>query len=102
MNPELPQFPLKVTDFSTSNPGEHGFAKALITDKDIFTDKENEETFGTGDMIQAGVVFNTDCTCLEINADGVLMLMDGESTLKKEARFLKTASILRMFANSQD
>jgi len=41
-------------------------------------------------MIQAVVVVNT---------DGVLMLIDGEGTLKKEVHFLKTAIILRIFAN---
>ena len=33
------QFPCKVTAFSTAKPGKHGSAKAMITGKDIFTDK---------------------------------------------------------------
>ena len=32
-------FPCKVTAFSTAKPGKHGSAKAMITGKDIFTDK---------------------------------------------------------------
>jgi hypothetical protein len=33
------QFPCKVTAFSTAKPGKHGSAKAMITGKDIYTDK---------------------------------------------------------------
>ena len=50
------EFPCKVINFSTAKPGKHGSAKAMITGKDIFTDKQYEETFGTGDMIPAPVV----------------------------------------------
>ena len=78
------EFPCKVTAFSTAKPGKHGSAKAMITGKDIFTDKQYEETFGTGDMIQAPVVVNTEYTCLDIDNDGVLMLMDGEGTMKED------------------
>ena len=49
-------FPCKVTAFSTAKPGKHGSAKAMITGKDIFTDKQYEETFGTGDMTPAPTV----------------------------------------------
>merc|ERR1712156_510496 len=48
------QWPCKVTAFSTAKPGKHGSAKAMITAKDIFTDKQYDETFGTGDMIPEG------------------------------------------------
>ena len=54
------EWPCKVTQFSTAKPGKHGSAKAMITAKDIFTDKQYEETFGTGDMIPAPVVVNTE------------------------------------------
>ena len=37
-------FPCKVTAFATAKPGKHGSAKAMITAKDIFTDKQYEET----------------------------------------------------------
>ena len=33
------EFPCKVVSFSTAKPGKHGSAKAMITGKDIFTDK---------------------------------------------------------------
>mgnify|MGYP006090462249 CR=1 FL=1 len=54
------EWPCKVTNFSTAKPGKHGSAKAMIVAKDIFTDKQYEETFGTGDMIPAPVVVNTE------------------------------------------
>ena len=60
------EFPCKVTQFSTAKPGKHGSAKAMITGKDIFTDKQYEETFGTGDMIPAPVVVNTEYTCIDL------------------------------------
>merc|ERR1712100_583868 len=49
-------FPCKVTAFATAKPGKHGSAKAMITGKDIFTDKQYEETFGTGDNIPVPIV----------------------------------------------
>ena len=36
------EFPCKVVSFSTAKPGKHGSAKAMITGKDIFTDKQYE------------------------------------------------------------
>ena len=74
--------PLKDDRFLDCHLGKHGFAKAVITGEDIFSDKQYEETFGIGDMIQDAIVVNTDCTCLEIDTDGVLMLIDGEGTMK--------------------
>lgn len=73
-------FPCKVTAFSTAKPGKHGSAKAMITAKDIFTDKQYEETFGTGDMIPRPVIKRQEITCLDCNDDGNLscMLPDGE------------------------
>merc|ERR1719230_2544733 len=72
------EFPCKVTAFSTAKSGKHGSAKAMITGKDIFTDKQYEETFGTGDMIPAPVVVNTEYTCIDIDLDdgGKLSLLD--------------------------
>lgn len=65
------QFPCKVTAFSTAKPGKHGSAKAMITGKDIFTDKQYEETFGTGDMTPAPIVEKTEYQCISID-DGFL------------------------------
>ncbi len=66
------EFPCKVVSFSTAKPGKHGSAKAMITGKDIFTDKQYEETFGTGDMIPAPVVTNNEFVCLDCDDQGVL------------------------------
>ena len=63
------EFPCKVVSFSTAKPGKHGSAKAMITGKDIFTDKQYEETFGTGDMIPRPVVTKNEYTCLSVDGD---------------------------------
>lgn len=75
------QFPCKVTAFSTAKPGKHGSAKAMITGKDIFTDKQYEETFGTGDMIPAPIVNKTEVQCLVVNEDDTLQLLDANGVL---------------------
>ena len=74
------QWPCKVTAFSTAKPGKHGSAKAMITAKDIFTDKQYDETFGTGDMIPRPIVTKTELMCMDVDEDGVLSLLtaDGE------------------------
>ena len=69
-------FPCKVTAFSTAKPGKHGSAKAMITAKDIFTDKQYDETFGTGDMIPRPIVNKSEVSGLSYDDDGVLTLMD--------------------------
>ena len=56
----IKNFPCKVTGFSTAKPGKHGSAKAMLVGKDIFTDKQYEETFGTGDMIPKPIVSKTE------------------------------------------
>ena len=66
------QWPCKVTAFSTAKPGKHGSAKAMITAKDIFTDKQYDETFGTGDMIPRPIVTKTELMCMDVDDDGVL------------------------------
>ena len=76
-------FPCKVTAFSTAKPGKHGSAKAMITGKDIFTDKQYEETFGTGDMTPAPIVTKTEYVCISIDGDH-LQLMDQENGELKE------------------
>ena len=78
------QFPCKVTAFSTAKPGKHGSAKAMITAKDIFTDKQYDETFGTGDMIPAPIVTKTEVTAICYDDDGVLQLMMPDGDLKED------------------
>ena len=78
-------FPCKVTSFATAKPGKHGSAKAMITAKDIFTDKQYEETFGTGDMIPAPIVTKQEFTRIDVDADtGTLMLMDTAGEMKED------------------
>lgn len=78
------QFPCKVTAFSTAKPGKHGSAKAMITAKDIFTDKQYDETFGTGDMIPAPIVKKVELSAIAYDDDGVLQLMTNEGELKED------------------
>ena len=82
------QFPCKVTAFSTAKPGKHGSAKAMITGKDIFTDKQYEETFGTGDMTPAPEVQKNEYTCIAIDGDS-LQLMTPEGELKEDVNLPK-------------
>lgn len=76
-------FPCKVTAFSTAKPGKHGSAKAMITGKDIFTEKQYEETFGTGDNIPVPLVKKTEYVCLDASDDGV-QLLTAEGELKED------------------
>ena len=87
------EFPCKVTAFSTAKPGKHGSAKAMITGKDIFTDKQYEETFGTGDMIPCPVVVKTEYNCLDCGDDGTLQLLTPSGEMKEDIS-LPTASHL--------
>ena len=63
--------PCRVTAFATAKPGKHGSAKAMLSGKDIFTDKMYEETFGTGDMTPAPIVEKTEYMCISAE-DGFL------------------------------
>ena len=86
-------FPCKVTAFATAKPGKHGSAKAMVTAKDIFTDKQYEETFGTGDMIPAPIVTKQEYQLLDLDEDeGNLTLMDLASGEMKEDLNLPTAN----------
>ena len=58
----------------------------MITGKDIFTDKQYEETYGTGDMIPAPVVVNTEYTCIDLEDDGTIMLMTKDGDMKEDLK----------------
>merc|ERR1719183_1260731 len=92
-------FPCKCTAMSTAKPGKHGSAKAMITGKDIFTDKQYEETFGTGDMIPAPIVNKTEYQLLDIGADSELTLMNQASGDLKEDMNLPTEGHLKEWAD---
>ena len=76
-------YPCKVTAFSTAKPGKHGSAKAMITAKDIFTDKQYDETFGTGDMIPRPIVTKSEVTLIDID-DGYCHLMMPDGDIKSD------------------
>ena len=90
-------FPCKVVGFSTAKPGKHGSAKAMIVGKDIFTDKQYEETYGTGDMIPAPVVVNTEYQCIDLEDDGTLILMTKDGEMKEDLK-LSDAGHLKTMA----
>ena len=79
-------YPCKVTAFSTAKPGKHGSAKAMITAKDIFTDKQYDETFGTGDMIPRPIVSKTEMQVIGYEDDQVT-IMTPEGELKEDLNF---------------
>ena len=76
-------YPCKVTAFSTT---KHGSTKAMITAKDIFTDKQNDETFGTGDMIPRPIVSKTEMQVIGYEDDQVT-IMTPEGELKEDLNF---------------
>ena len=78
------QFPCKVTSFSTAKPGKHGSAKAMITAKDIFTDKQYEETFGTGDMIPCPIVEKCEVHAMSYDDDNMLCILKADGDLKED------------------
>lgn len=77
-------FPCRVTDLSTAKPGKHGSAKAMVVAKDIFTMKQYEETFGTGDMIPVPIVTKIEYQCLDCDEDGVLQLLTSDGDVKED------------------
>ena len=81
----IKDFPCKVTAFSTAKPGKHGSAKAMLVGKDIFTDKQYEQTFGTGDMEPRPIVSKTEMNCLDIT-DGFLQLLQEDGEMKEDVK----------------
>ena len=69
-------FPCKVTMFATAKPGKHGSAKAMITGKDIFTEKAYEHSFHTSDLVPVPIVEKIEYTLMDCNREGMLSLMD--------------------------
>merc|ERR1711997_949987 len=93
----IKDFPCKVTNFSTAKPGKHGSAKAMLVGKDIFTDKQYEESFGTKDMIPKPIVKKTEMSCIDCSEDGFLSLMQEDGEMKEDIK-LPTEEHLREIA----
>lgn len=91
-------YPCKVTAFSTAKPGKHGSAKAMITAKDIYTDKQYEETFGTGDMIPRPIVTKVEYVCMCYEDDGPLSLLTPEGEEKNDVSLPTAAHLLDVAA----
>ena len=80
----LKGFPCKVTSFATAKPGKHGSAKAMITGKDIFTEKAYEHSFHTSEMVPVPIVEKIEYMLLGADKDGYLQLMNLDDGEKKE------------------
>merc|ERR1711957_1143263 len=70
-------FPCKVVGFSTA--------------------KQYEESYGTGDMIPAPVVVNTEYQCIDLEDDGTLILMTKDGEMKEDLK-LSDAGHLKTMA----
>jgi len=66
----------------------------MITAKDIFTDKQYDETFGTGDMIPRPIVSKTEAICISYDDDGALLLMMEDDSIREDLN-LPTESHLK-------
>ena len=95
------EFPCKVTAFSTAKPGKHGSAKAMITGKDIFTDKQYEETFGTGDMIPRPIVSKLEYSCLSVDGD-FLQLLTQAGEMKEDVKLPTKAHLVEIAKKIQE
>ena len=95
------EFPCKVTAFSTAKPGKHGSAKAMITGKDIFTDKQYEETFGTGDMIPRPIVSKLEYSCLSVDGD-FLQLLTQAGEMKEDVKLPTEAHLVEIAKKIQE
>ena len=78
------KYPCKVTEIRTAKPGKHGAAKAMITAKDIFTDQQYVETFGTKDNVHAPVTSRTDFQLLAVESDQCQLLNLKDDSLKED------------------
>jgi len=67
--------PCKITELNISKTGKHGCAKAVVTGKDIFTDKKYTCTFATSDKVQVPVIKTLAYQLNNID-DGYMDLMD--------------------------
>lgn len=78
--------PCKVVSFSTAKTGKHGAAKAMVTGIDVFTSNKYECTFSTGDKVEAPVLTRKEYTCIDINDEGFMTLMDENGEMKEDLR----------------
>ena len=87
------EFPCKVVSFTTAKPGKHGSAKAVLLGKDIFTDKQYSESFGTDEMIQVPLVTKTEYFCVDVTRDGNLHLLTGDCKMKEDLNLPRLAHL---------
>ena len=56
----------------------------MIVAKDIFTDKQYEESFGTGDNVPAPIVSKTEYQLLDIDGDKLTLMDQGSGECKED------------------
>jgi len=88
------QFPCKVTAISTAKPGKHGSAKVIIIAKDVFTDKQYDETFPSGDMIPRPIIKKNEVTCIGYDEDGVLQLIMPDGDIREDLKLPSEAHLV--------
>ena len=74
--------PCKITDIVTAKPGKHGSAKAIVTAKDIFTEKKYTNTFSSSEKVQVPIIRINTYALNNIDDEKYLDLMNdqGEQT----------------------
>ena len=65
----------------------------MITAKDIFTGKQYEESFGTGDMIPAPFVEKAEMTAMSYDDDNMLCILMQNGDLKEDLRIPSEAHL---------
>ena len=94
--------PCKITELNISKTGKHGCAKAVVTGKDIFTDKKYTCTFATSDKVQVPVIKTLAYQLNNID-DGYMDLMDENNDGKiSDSEVLRAIDILEKAKKQKD
>ena len=94
--------PCKITELNISKTGKHGCAKAVVTGKDIFTDKKYTCTFATSDKVQVPVIKTLAYQLNNID-DGYMDLMDENNDGKiSDSEVLRAMDILEKAKKQKD
>ena len=76
------QFPCKVVENNCAMNGNHSAGKALITAKDIFTNKAYVASFQSKEMIEAPIVKKNEYQCIDIAQNGALTHLNEDMSEK--------------------
>jgi len=76
--------PCKIVDMSTSKTGKHGHAKVNMVGIDIFDGKKYEDMSPSTHNMEVPNVKRTELTCIDVNEDGYLTLMDDQGETRED------------------